>query len=275
MCDHNALTLSLSELYQDWAEVRNVEVDPLFAELLERMSYRQLYALSEPKRKDRSRHVSGPPLKLDAYQDSTYYYFNFKSQPSTTGLRHKGFIKFMKPRLSSTREAENVDCMVDCTCPDFRYRWAWTNKQRGSSKVGPGSLNQAHNRAPRITNPTGRPGLCKHLLALADYIFGSMVSFKGVAPEASEFNRNLDRLVRYATDRWINYQDHVGQARTRDRRAADARAARRRGEDPDFLHTDIPDETNLEVSDLPPADVDAMLEEPPPENEEPEDQDNT
>lgn len=116
MHGHAVPTISLEELYRGWSEARGVKMDPLISELLERMSYKQLYALSEPKRKERSRHVSGPPLKLGAYQDATYYYFNFKSQPSTTGLRHKGFIKFMKPRMSSAREAENMDCIIDCTC---------------------------------------------------------------------------------------------------------------------------------------------------------------
>lgn len=45
-------------------------------------------------------------------------------------------------------------------CPDYRYRWAWSNKQRQSSVVGPQSLNQAWNKAPRKTNPSGAPGLC-------------------------------------------------------------------------------------------------------------------
>ena len=72
-------------------------------------------------------------------------------------------------------------------CPDYRYRWAWAVKQRGSSRVGPQSLNQAWNRAPRITNPSAKPGLCKHILALRNYLYGKTVHFAGHAPDEEGF----------------------------------------------------------------------------------------
>jgi hypothetical protein len=159
--------------------------------LLERLTFDQLVSVSEPKRVMRAKTVRGPPLDVEAYDDSVYYIFNFKSFPSTTGKRHKGFIKFFKPK--SQKPLEKIECLVDCTCPDFRYRWAWANKQRGSSVVGAKSMNQALNRAPRITNPRARPGLCKHILALRDFVYGEYEEFDGQLPDAS---KKIERIVK-------------------------------------------------------------------------------
>lgn len=156
----------------------------------ERLSYDKLSAISEPKRVLRSKTVRGPPLDLEAYKDSLYFIYNFKSFPSTTNRRHKGYIKFLKPKRQMP--LEKVDCQVDCSCPDYRYRYAHANKQHGSGNVGSNSLNQAINRAPRITNPKGRPGLCKHLLALRDFIYGEQEEFTSDRPDAS---KKLNRLV--------------------------------------------------------------------------------
>lgn len=179
----------------------------------ERMTYDQLFRISDPKRVARSFKVRGPPLDIDSYQDAVYYIFNFKANPSTTGLRHKGYVKFYKPRNPRRTPLQKLECLVDCTCPDFRYRWAWANKQRGSGVVGPKSLNQALNRAPKKTNPQGKPGLCKHVLAAREYIYGLLSSFPGDEPDTAE---KLNKLTKYATKRWANFPQLMRQAKERE-----------------------------------------------------------
>jgi len=195
-------------------------------ELIERLTFDRLFRISDPKRVFRSGTVSGPPMEIDAYADSVYYTFNFKSNPSTTGLRHKGYVKFFKPRSGSQKPLQHVPCLVDCTCPDYRYRWAWANKQRGSSRVGTNSLNQALNRAPRITNPSAKPGLCKHILATREYLYGLLTTFAGDEPDTAE---KLNKLVKYAQKRWKEFPDQMAAAKARERRMAAAKAARRAG----------------------------------------------
>jgi hypothetical protein len=185
---------------------------PLFL-LHERLTYDRLFRISDPKRVTRSLSVRGPPLEIDSYQDAVYYAFNFKANPSTTGLRHRGYIKFFKPKNGRETPLQYLECLVDCTCPDFRYRWAWANKQRGSSRVGAGSLNQAWNRAPRKTNPSGKPGLCKHILAAREYIYSLLSSFPSDKPDTAE---KLDKLTRFATRRWTDFEGQVGAARERE-----------------------------------------------------------
>jgi hypothetical protein len=201
--------------------------------LLERMTFAQLLRVSEPRRITRSLTVRGPPLKINAFEDSVYHIFNFKSFPSTTGKRHHGYIKFYKPR--SARPLEQLDCLVDCTCPDYKFRWAWVNKQRGSSAVGAGSMNHAWNRAPRQTNPQSRPGMCKHLIKLREFIVGLMSPqvFPDVGPDDGSA---MTTLVRYANMRWTAPEEEQQRlddlARARERAVQTTQAARNQGQLP-------------------------------------------
>ena len=167
--------------------------------LCERMTYNQLLKLTTPARRERAKHVRGPSLKLETSAGSNYYHFNFRGYPSTTGHRHVGYVRFLKPPNPDTPLGD-VNCEVDCTCEDMKYRWAWANKQRQAGLVGPGSYNKSINRAPRITNPKGRPGLCKHCAAVGAYL-GALV-YK--MPEELSAPERLGRLVTLTNHSVIN-----------------------------------------------------------------------
>ena len=174
--------------------------------MCERLNFDQLFRMSEPKRIARAataRSKQVPVLdQIDATADDVAYTFKFRCYPSTTGRTHPGYIKFFRPRNPNT-PLEKLECELDCGCEDFRFRWAFANKQRGSSRVGPRSLNQAWNRAPRITNSTCRPGLCKHILALRNYLYGKTVHFAGrpkdeegyIEPSGEEQLQNLVQQI--------------------------------------------------------------------------------
>jgi hypothetical protein len=180
--------------------------------LAERLTYDKLFRISEPKRVTRSLSVRGPPLEVHSYQDGMYYAFNYKSYPSTTGLRWKGYVKFIKPK-NPNKPLQHLECIVDCSCPDYKFRWAWANKQRGSGQVGPSSMNQAWNRAPRKTNPSGRPGLCKHILAARRFIYGMLSTFPEELPDTAE---KLDKLTKYAQTRWTDFPGAMQAAKERE-----------------------------------------------------------
>lgn len=212
--------------------------------LNEDLSFADLLRVSDPKRAARAHTVKGPPLKIDSYENSTYYGFNFKAYPSTTGLRHHGYIKFKKP--NTDMPIEQVHCEVDCDCQDYRYRWAWVNKQKGAGQVGPTSVNKAWNQAPVITNPEGRPGLCKHIIALKDYLDGQMASDVFAGAEGEDVGNMLADLVRRSDQRLINYDAEVEVARSREQAYAAGRSARRKGEDPSDFE-DVADDPSLEI----------------------------
>jgi hypothetical protein len=198
--------------------------------VLERLNFDKLFALSEPKRVLRSKTVRGPSLGIESYRDNMYYYFNFKAFPSTEHRRHKGYIRFFKPEDSDT-PLEQVDCEVDCDCKDYKFRWAWANTQRDSSRIGADSLNQCIDQAPRITNPSARPGLCKHLLALRNFLYGQDSQFppsdepegpdsgqRGkLVAKSAEFYRldalsqTADRAIIDDTGRQIGHVDDQGE----------------------------------------------------------------
>jgi len=209
--------------------------------ILERLTFHQLFQATDSGRVDRANtQVRGPALEVESVQDSNYYYFNMKSFPSTTGLRHKGYIRFFKPRNASPRTyqpLEKQEVIVDCMCPDYKFRFAWANKQRQSGLVGPQSLNKAWNRAPRITNPTGRPSLCKHLAACKDYIYGARANYPGEAGTANVLNK----LTRYATKRWLDISGAMAQGRERERAyRAGVATLRRTGERPEPRPVQLP-----------------------------------
>lgn len=93
-------------------------------------------------------------------------------------------------RLKSIKKIDYVDVVYDLTveddesfivhgvavhnCPDYKYTWAFANKKKGSSDIGSSSLNKATNQAPKVNNPRQRTGLCKHLIAIGDYIDGEL-----------------------------------------------------------------------------------------------------
>ena len=215
-----------------------LEVAEALESIQETLTYDQLFRMSDPKRFARSRNVKMPPMEMDTYQTDQHWvfahYFNAKSTPghSTTGLRHRGYVRFKKPKRSQAGKntpLSQLPVEVDCMCPDYKYRWAWANKQKRAGHVGKNSLNQCLNQAPRITNPTGKPGLCKHILATRDFIYGLLSDF----PEDVGPSTRLDILTRRATKRWLNFDAEMAQARERDAKIAAAKARRNVGLPPE------------------------------------------
>jgi hypothetical protein len=121
-------------------------------------------------------------------------------------------------------------------------------------------MNQALNRAPRITNPTNRPGLCKHILALKNYLQGLMWDLPKTGIKTPD--GVLSNLVTYANNRWTNLPQQMAAARARDARFAAAKASSRAGQpqpNADEL-PGIPATEEPQASELP----------QPPESEQPE-----
>jgi hypothetical protein len=175
------------------------------------LSFSQIYGLSDPKRVLRAQTVRMPPLDVEAWKKGMRYIFSCKSFPSTTGQRQKGFLEFEKPKNKDI-PLEDCKLKLGCTCPDFKYRWAWSLSQRGAADVGPDSLSQCINRAPRITNPKNIPGTCKHVLALARFLYGQDANFIPTEDPDSSSAR-LDHLIRIAKGKTIDENgDIVGEA---------------------------------------------------------------
>lgn len=157
--------------------------------LTERMSFRALLAGSESGRKQRGRQdVNARSLRVASLDGNETWTFRYKSDPSTTGNPWHGYIQFFKDDVSDKDNAMDLDCMVDCDCPDYRYRYAYNNAQADVGRIGKhpdmpfGNQNNGQRPRPRLAGGVGDygVGLCKHLCALASFLKTS------VSPEAPE-----------------------------------------------------------------------------------------
>ncbi len=149
-------------------QVRNIKKYLPKVGVIKGRSFNQLVRGSERGRRVRARNVRTKPPSVAADDEGNeVLIYNFKSMPSTTGKRQRGYARFYKPEKSKAKTLGNLPVEVSCSCPDFKYRWEVANKRVGSSQIF-----HSNGKKPNKTNPTMRPGLCKHLLALGNYIRG-------------------------------------------------------------------------------------------------------
>jgi hypothetical protein len=137
--------------------------------LLERMTFKDLLGASDPARARRAGQVRSKSLGVTSEDGGETWNFKYKSYPSTTGHPHQGRIQFYKEDVSNIDSFEDLECIADCSCPDYRYKWAYNNTKAGAGMVGNKSLNGNNGQAPKPYNDLG-PGLCKHLIALSEYL---------------------------------------------------------------------------------------------------------
>ncbi len=150
--------------------------------LCERMSFDDLMRVSDPKRKERSTGISTKSLLVNSINDREAWKFSYKTNKNenTTGLRHQGYIYFYKDDIKPGDNALKLDCSVDCSCPDYKFRFAYNNAKNDAGELGVNSLNK-NNGAPPMINIG--PGLCKHLIALRDYLLTEAEPTSDVKPE--------------------------------------------------------------------------------------------
>ena len=67
----------------------------------------------------------------------------------------------------SRTDLKNMKCKVHCTCPDYTYRMEYANTKQGNSNI-----TTSNGQPPDITNPEQKPGLCKHILRLIQWLSG-------------------------------------------------------------------------------------------------------
>ena len=137
----------------------------------ETMTYKELMALTTDDRKKRASDVRVRSIPVSIEEGQEQWNFRYKSSPTTTVTDEpfEGHILFLKGEVEQSDNATDLDCKVDCGCPDFMYRFAYNDTQKGASDVGPDSLSGCINRRPKPAYDYGE-GLCKHLAALSRYL---------------------------------------------------------------------------------------------------------
>jgi hypothetical protein len=140
--------------------------------LTETMSFVDLWRRSDPARKVRARHMYVKSLGVTTMDNNEAWTFSYKSKPrwSTTGNRWQGYVRFLKENVEQSDSAKDLQCMVDCTCPDYRYRWAYRNAEAGAGAIGPNAWNDNNGQPPKTKNTDLGTGMCKHLISLGEYL---------------------------------------------------------------------------------------------------------
>lgn len=135
------------------------------------MTFRDLLSHSDPARIGRADNVNSKSLGIQSNDEEERWTFSYKSQGhhSTTGQRHRGYIGFFKENVSGATNMEDVDCIAECSCPDFKYKYAYNNNKVGVTPIGSTALNTNNGQKPQPQNDLG-VGLCKHLISLGEYL---------------------------------------------------------------------------------------------------------
>lgn len=168
------------------------KMSDLKGKLTENMSYSELLALTDKtprspddgtNRIERSRNVRVRNLPVSVEEGLEQWNFRYKSAPRTgnPGLPLEGHIAFLKGDVSNKDSAEDLDVKVDCSCRDYKYKFAHNNYKQGAGDIGPNSLNGAINRPPKPAYDIGE-GLCKHLTALSKYLQTQVKTAKPARP---------------------------------------------------------------------------------------------
>ncbi len=145
----------------------------------ETMTYKELLDLTTPERKEKASNVRVRSIPVSVNENNEQWNFRYKSSPSTTVTNKpfQGSITFLKENMERNDDAMEIACKVDCSCPDFMYRFAYNDTRKGASQIGSKSLNKCINRSPKPAYNYGE-GLCKHLAALRGYLQTKITSTK-------------------------------------------------------------------------------------------------
>jgi hypothetical protein len=140
--------------------------------LAEAMTFKDLMASAgtDAGRLERSKGMRVKSLRPVFDDDGEFMIFSYKSSPatSTTKKRYQGYIKLSNADLKSNKSKDDINCIVDCQCPDFKYRFAYWDSKEKASITGKDSWNKNNGATPKKYGK--RIGLCKHLISLAGYL---------------------------------------------------------------------------------------------------------
>lgn len=170
-----------------------ISLKQLLREVLsETMTFNQLLGSSDQGRARRSTHVSSKSVRVTTIDEDEAWTFSYKSQGShsTTGKRWHGYVRFLKDNVAKNQTAANVECMVDCDCPDYKYRFAYNNARAGAGITGAQSWNGNNGNPPRPREQGGvgdyGNGLCKHLISLGRFLQTEVEPDQPQEPEKPE-----------------------------------------------------------------------------------------
>lgn len=112
------------------------------------------------------------PIDVSRFYDKDRVLFPFRVRDYDVNVEISGILAYMRENLGErrvnyrtirsllTKALDSNDVKVNCTCPDFRYRFAYTATKDGFKE------GAYETRPSDRTNPDGKGGVCKHLIRI-------------------------------------------------------------------------------------------------------------
>ena len=112
------------------------------------------------------------PIDTSLFYNQDRLLFEFKVKDYRVSIEVDGILGYMRKHIKDrrinyttirrllSRSIDRSQIRINCTCPDFRYRYAYTATQ-GKFKEG-----EDETRPSNITNPDRHGGACKHILRM-------------------------------------------------------------------------------------------------------------
>lgn len=110
-------------------------------------------------------------VDIQEFLDTGTLVFRFQVRDYDVNIRLTGLVDYLRKKLKGKVNYDNIrkylnyamdhgDVFVSCTCPDFRYRFAYTATKKKFIEGKP------ETRPSNITNPHLKGGICKHIIKL-------------------------------------------------------------------------------------------------------------
>ena len=112
------------------------------------------------------------PIDTVQFYNHDKLLFEFKVKDYKVSIEVDGILKYMRDHINDMRinytnirkllssSLDKSDLKINCTCPDFKYRYAYTATKDGFKE------GTDERRPSLITNPDRKGGACKHLVRL-------------------------------------------------------------------------------------------------------------
>ena len=112
------------------------------------------------------------PIDTVQFYNHDKLLFEFKVKDYKVSIEVDGILKYMRDHINDMRinytnirkllssSLDKSDLKINCTCPDFKYRYAYTATKDGFKE------GTDERRPSLITNPDRKGGACKHIIRL-------------------------------------------------------------------------------------------------------------
>jgi len=129
---------------------------------------KQLLNRTDPERKQRAIYVKVIRAKFGRHKDSGNAFIAAQTYSRMRVSADGRLVRNTDPHRYLTMFTfvdKKLNVIASCSCGDQTFRWEWANANKGASEI-----EYSNGEPPNVTNPTYKVGMCKHQVALLEFI---------------------------------------------------------------------------------------------------------